>query len=413
MTSDKPRQAAILCGGLGTRMRPYTDTQPKPMMPCNGNPFLYYLLEQLAAQGITHFVLLTGYLGGQIEDYFGDGAKWDWTIIYSKGPVEWDTGRRIWEAKKILEDRFVLLYSDNFVPFPLDRVQAVHKQNALPLTFMASPKSPGNIALDQNNVVTQYDNGRNEQLGFVEIGYMIVEKARTFAFFQTPDCSFSSVLGIMASKKQISAWVQGDSYHSISDPKRWKKAAEYLTPKKIILIDRDGVINKKSTQGRYVNNWSDFEWIDETRSAMRKLSKWGAQFIVITNQAGVGRGMVDPVELTRVHEKMTAELAADGVEVMNIYVCPHHWDDGCSCRKPNPGMFYQASKKYLFRLDKTLFIGDDPRDCQAAWNAGCGSVFLGDEKELAALPLSHQPGLVAPELLSAVEFITINLEQKL
>jgi histidinol-phosphate phosphatase family protein len=413
VTSSKPRQAAILCGGLGTRMRPYTDTQPKPMMPCNGKPFLYYLLEQLAEQGITRFVLLTGYLGEQIEEYFGDGAQWGWTVVYSRGPVEWDTGRRIWEAEKVLEDCFVLLYSDNFVPFPLDRVQAIHEQNALPLTFMASPKCPGNIAIDQHNVVTQYDNSRDEQLGFVEIGYMIVEKKRTLAFFQTPNCSFSSVLKMMASKKQISAWIQNDSYHSISDPERWKETAEYLKPKKIILIDRDGVINQKSTQGRYINNWSEFEWIDETRAAMRKMSGWGAQFIVITNQAGVGRGMVDPVELTRVHENMAAELAADGVEVMNIYVCPHHWDDGCSCRKPNPGLFYQASREYLFRLDKTLFIGDDPRDCQAAWNAGCGSVFLGNKKELTVLPASHQPGLAVRKLLSAVKFITRSLEQNL
>jgi len=98
---------------------------------------------------------------------------------------------------------------------------------------------------------------------------------------------------------------------------------------------------------------------------------------------------------------------------VNIYVCPHHWDDGCFCRKPNPGLFYQASREYLFRLDKTLFIGDDPRDCQAAWNAGCGSVFLGNKEELTVLPASHQPGLAVRELLSAVKFITRSLEQNL
>ena len=200
---SKPEQAVILCGGLGTRLRPYTERMPKPMIPCNDKPFLWYLLQQMEEQGIKRFILLTGFLAEQIEEYFKDGSAWGWQIQYSQGPVEWDTGKRIWEAKEKLEDRFLLLYSDNFVPFPMRKVLTLHEKNMLPLTFMISQKSPGNIAIDQHNVVTQYDNSRDEQLGFVEIGYMIVEKKRTLAFFQIPNCSFSSVLKMMASKKQI------------------------------------------------------------------------------------------------------------------------------------------------------------------------------------------------------------------
>ena len=97
---SKPEQAVILCGGLGTRLRPHTDHLPKPMIPCNGKPFLLYLLQQMEEQGIQRFILLTGYLAEKIEQYFKDGSKWGWEIQYSQGPAEWGTGKRIWEAKE-------------------------------------------------------------------------------------------------------------------------------------------------------------------------------------------------------------------------------------------------------------------------------------------------------------------------
>jgi histidinol-phosphate phosphatase family protein len=403
---NRPEQAVILCGGLGTRLRPHTDNLPKPMISCNGKPFLWYLLKQMEEQEIKRFVLLTGYLAEKIKEYFKDGSEWGWQIQYSQGPADWDTGKRIWEAKEKIDDRFLLLYSDNFVSFPLEKVLALHEQNKKPLTFMVAPKKPGNIALNEIGVVQKYDNDRHDtELNYVDIGYMIVEKERTLKSFETPECSFSSILRKMASQQQISAWIQNDTYHSISDPERWKKTEEYLKPKKILLIDRDGVINKKAPKGEYINKWGDFEWIPETREAMKQLARKGFKFIVISNQAGVARGMIDPKELELVHRHMKADLKKDGIEILDIYVCPHHWDEGCFCRKPNPGMLIQASHEHLFRLDKTLFIGDDPRDCQTAERAGCGSIFVGNTTEIQYLSNEELPLSSSFTLLDAVDKI--------
>ena len=74
-----------------------------------------------------------------------------------------------------------------------------------------------------------------------------------------------------------------------------------------------------------------------------------------------------------------------------MYSCTHHWDDKCKCRKPNPGMLLQASYEWDFRLDKTIFIGDDVRDCQAAYNAGTKSIFIGENDELKKIPYEMQP----------------------
>jgi histidinol-phosphate phosphatase family protein len=402
----KPAQAAILCGGLGTRLRPYTDSMPKPMIDCGGKPFLWHIMQQLSAQGVNRFILLTGYLSEQIEEYFGDGSQWDWDICYSIGPIEWDTGTRIWEARNQLDDIFLLLYSDNFAQFSLDKIFSLHRKNKTSLTLIVAPKKSGNISLGKDSLVRIYDNKRSDLgLDYVEIGYMIIEKDKVLSFYENPDCSLSLILQRMASKDQISAWVQHGSYHSISDPERWKRTAEYLSFKKIILIDRDGVINKKAPQGQYVSKWEDFEWIKETRVAMRALAKNGFKFIVITNQAGISRGLIDPEKLKVIHNNMKDELSDEGIEILDIYVCPHHWDDKCSCRKPNPGMFFQASQDYLFRLEKVLYIGDDSRDCQAASNAGSFSIFIGERSTLSKLDIEELPLLSVTSIKESIKTI--------
>ena len=403
---NKPEQAVILCGGLGARLRPYTNTLPKPMIPCNGRPFLWYLMQQLHAQGIERFLLLTGYLAEIIEDYFSDGSKFGWDVKYSRGEKEWDTGKRIWHAQELIDDRFLLMYSDNIVPFPYERLWQVHLKNNLPLTFMVSPKFPGNIRLDENGVVEKYDNNRSDStLNCVEIGYMVVEKVPVIEEFENIECSLSVVLRKMAAKRMISGYLQQDAYHSVSDFERWKKAERYLQNKKIILIDRDGVINKKAPRGEYISRWEDFHWIADTRSALKALSDNGFKFVVISNQAGINRGMIDSDELERIHLNMLKQCKADGVDILSVHVCPHHWNEGCDCRKPKPGMFYDVSRQWLLRLDRTLFVGDDPRDCQAAFNAGCASVFVGGKDDLVHLSKQEQPLCVNKKLSDSVNVI--------
>ena len=410
----RPQQAVILCGGLGTRLRPFTDSMPKPMMPVDGRPFLEHLLEQLAACGIRRFLLLTGYLGEQIRDHFGNGSSWGWEVEYSRGPVEWDTGRRLWEARQKLAPRFLLNYSDNFVQFSMDRLMALHETEQVSLSLLLAPKAKGNIRVSAEGHIEAYDKTRTgHSLDFVEIGYMIVERDRVLNVFPTidnhPDFSFSEVLQRLAGVNQLAGLAVLDPYHSISDPDRLELIRSYLTPKKILLIDRDGVINKKAPRGEYVSNWEGFEWIGETRQAMRELAARGFKFIVISNQAGIARGMVEPTALEQTHRNMIAELCKDGVEILDVYVCPHHWDEHCDCRKPAPGLFFRASRDHLLRMDHTIYIGDDPRDCLAAYNAGCLSILVGPRDNDVANSKA-KPSLVAATLLDAISWISAHFQ---
>jgi histidinol-phosphate phosphatase family protein len=385
-----PTQAVVFCGGLGTRLRPLTNHLPKPMAPIYGKPFLEYLLEQLSEQGINSFVLLTGYLGEIIQEHFGDGNEWGWDIEYSHGPEDWDTGRRFWEARELLHDRFFLLYSDNFVQFDLKKLMDLHQKEEVALSLLLAQKLNGNIQTSSTGRIEVYDKSRKgDRLDFVEIGYMVVERDFILALYvdipKNPDISFTSILESLVEKKQIAGLVIKDPYHSISDGERLELIRKYLKPKKIILIDRDGTINVKAPQGEYIRTWEEFEWIEDTVKVMKKLAKQGYSFIVITNQAGIARNMVSEKELTRMHQLMVSELKSNGVIVLDIYVCPHHWNDNCDCRKPKAGLFNRIAKEHLLRMDKTLYIGDDLRDCQAAYNAGCGSVLIATNDEYESI----------------------------
>jgi NDP-sugar pyrophosphorylase family protein len=149
-------QAVILCGGLGTRLRPMTNKIPKPLALLNGKPFIDYLLKQLKSQKIMNVLLLTGYLGSLIKKKVGDGKKYGLKITYSDGPIDWDTGRRLWESKKLLDKEFLLLYSDNFSSFNFNYLKELHKKKKLSITLTVSKKTPGNISFSKKKIVKNF-----------------------------------------------------------------------------------------------------------------------------------------------------------------------------------------------------------------------------------------------------------------
>ncbi len=122
---------------------------------------------------------------------------------------------------------------------------------------------------------------------------------------------------------------------------------------------------------------------------------------MISNQAGIARGMVSARSVDCIHQRMKELLEEEGICILDIYVCPHHWDQKCFCRKPEPGSFFEASQKWSFRLDKTYFIGDDPRDCRA----GCRCVYVGEVTDLEDLSPEEQSQFIVNNLNEVVPYL--------
>jgi len=388
-------QAVILCGGRGERLRPLTDTLPKPLAPVAGRPFVAHLLEQLRDEGYREAVLLTGYRGEMIAESLGDGSRFGIRLTYRHGPEEWKTAKRLREVRQALQPHFLLLYGDNYATFQHDRVERVFRDHGRLGCLTVHPRSTrANVAVTEGGEVTAYDPRRTVHgLNAVEIGYALFS-SRIFEFFTDSNESFSTVLARLAAARQLSAFIQRDAYQSISDLDRLAVADAYFTPKKILLIDRDGTINRKPERARYISSWGEWQFVLETLAALKQLGAAGWSFAVISNQAGVARGMVTEEQVREIDRRMKESLDREGVRILGSYYCFHHWDDHCLCRKPEPGMFHAAARDLGLRLDHTWYLGDDPRDCTAAWRAGCRCAYIGPPEELESLPVEERPAAV-------------------
>lgn len=380
-------QAVILAGGIGTRLRPLTYTTPKPMVLVNKRPYLEYLIELLKRNGISEVVLLLGYLHEKIVDHFGDGSDFGISIKYSIGDMSFETGKRIKDAQDIIRERFLLMYCDNYWPLDLTRLVEFHNksQTIATVTVYTNKDSitRNNTYVDEKGYVIKYDKSRKDNdLNGVEIGFFIIDKK---VLDMMPGNNFSfekEILPQLIEKHQLSGYLTGHRYYSISSPERLLAAEKFLLPKKVIFLDRDGVINKKAPKAEYVKSWNEFEFLPGSIDAMKLLSRHDHKIFIITNQAGIARGAMTENDLKAIHSNLKIELEKKNVKIEGIYYCPHGWNDGCDCRKPKPGMFFRAAREHDLDLSKSAFIGDDERDLEAGNAAGCRTLLINPDASL-------------------------------
>jgi len=368
------KQAVILAGGIGTRLRPLTYKIPKPMIRLNDKPFLEYLLELLKENGIKEAILLLGYLSDKIKEYFGDGSNFGIKIKYSIGDVSFETGKRIKNAEDLLHENFLLTYCDNYWPLNLKNLVEYHDyHNVLATVTIYTNKdnfTKSNMKVDNQGYVILYDESRKEKiLSGVDIGFFIINKK---VIELMPDTNFSfekETLPELIKKKQFAGHLTNHRYYSIGKIERLPITEQFLKPKKVLFLDRDGVINKKPPKADYVKSWNEFEFLPGSVEAITLLTKKGYDIYIISNQAGIARGIMTENDLKEIHRNMVNELEKKEGKISDIYYCPHGWDEGCECRKPKPGMFFQAAKEHHIDLTKAVFIGDDERDVEAGETA--------------------------------------------
>ncbi|MCB1684275.1 MAG: D-glycero-beta-D-manno-heptose 1,7-bisphosphate 7-phosphatase [Pseudomonadales bacterium] len=145
-------------------------------------------------------------------------------------------------------------------------------------------------------------------------------------------------------------------------------------PRRLILLDRDGVINFDSPA--FIRSVSDWRPIPGALEAIARLHHRGFQIGVCTNQSGIGRGLLTEATLLEIHARIDRELAAMGAGIHAWRYCPHLPEAGCSCRKPRPGMLLDLIATFAANAADTCFVGDSLRDLQSAQAAGCEPVLV-------------------------------------
>jgi len=163
------------------------------------------------------------------------------------------------------------------------------------------------------------------------------------------------------------------------------KKLEKTTPQKLIILDRDGVINYDSDN--YIKSPEEWIPIEGSLAAIAQLNKAGFLVAIATNQSGIARGFYSSDVLEAMHSKMHKLLKKVGGKIDYISYCPHGPDGGCACRKPKPGMLLEIAKHFSIEPEKVTFIGDSRSDMQAAKSANMAFILVKTgkgEKTLAA-----------------------------
>jgi len=180
--------------------------------------------------------------------------------------------------------------------------------------------------------------------------------------------------------------------------------------KKVVFLDRDGVINEFPGNGNYVTKVKDFRFLPRSLEALRLLKEAKCTVFVISNQAGVGKGVYSLEKLNRINKKMLQGADQAGGHIKKAYYCIHRPDAGCSCRKPNIGSIYKA----LHSIDRsirsaknTYFVGDTKTDIETGFKAGCKTIFVlsGRENRRYMRSWLIKPDYIVKDLYEAVRII--------
>jgi NDP-sugar pyrophosphorylase family protein len=225
------RQAVILAGGLGTRMRPVTETIPKPMIVVAGKPFLQWQLELLRNGGISNALLLVAYLGAQIEEYFGSGAKAGSQLEYSYEPSPLGTGGALKNAEAKLQDWFVLVNGDtylaiNYQKLMEDFVEAdckamivAYEKPAMTMAEVPAGGLPGNLGVRPDGMVTAYRKREPEGLNHIDAGVIILKKEVLKSLPVKRKCSLEEeVYPQLIAYGEMRAWVTTEPFFDMGTP---------------------------------------------------------------------------------------------------------------------------------------------------------------------------------------------------
>ena len=402
----------IMAGGKGTRISSVASDIPKPMIKIDGKPVLEHEIECLNKQGFKDLIITISHLGSIIMDYFGDGSKFGVKIEYFNEVTPLGNAGALFQLKDKLTEDFLLLNADAIFDIDFNRFIKYHKEKGGLVTLFTHPNShpydSGLIITDNEMRVLKWLTKEEERPIYyknrVNAGIHVISPKILEQVIDTPKIDLDrQLLKPLAGTGMIYAYDSPEYVKDMGTPDRFYSVCDdfkkeivqkrnLLNKQKAIFLDRDGTINKYVGFLRDIN---EFELIDGVVEAIKKINHSEYLCIVITNQPVIARGEVTFDELDQIHNKMETLLGNEGCFIDGLYFCPHHKDKGfageiaelkfdCECRKPKPGMLFQASKDFNIDLSQSYMIGDDKNDVLCGKNALCKTGLIGDDKSLKA-----------------------------
>lgn len=402
----KDYTAVIQAGGKGTRMQELTGNKiPKPMLLLNGKPMLQWQIEAIKKYGIDQLIIIIGYLGNKIKEYFGDGNWLGVKIQYIEEKEPLGSAGAFFFLKPLLHTaNFLIVFGDIMFDVDLERMEQFHEIHGSEATLLihpnAHPFDSDLVIMNHENQVTGIDSKHNKRTYWYEncvnsgIYILSADILKNILTVQKLDLEQDVLLPLINHGK-VYGYRTPEYVKDAGTPERFKKVSveqqngiwerKNLSVKQIcVFLDRDGTINQYRG---LISAENQFELEEGVGNAIRRLNEAGLLTIVVTNQPVVARGLCGIDDVQQIHRKMQVLLGKHGAYVDDIMFCPHHPDKGypeenadykitCNCRKPSIGMISNAAEKYNIDLSQSYIIGDSTVDIETGKRAGLQTILV-------------------------------------
>jgi histidinol-phosphate phosphatase family protein len=397
------RQAAILVGGLGTRLGALVADTPKPLLQIGDRPFLAWLLRELVRFGVEEIVLLTGHLSERVEQALAGLAAQlprPVRIVISREPVRAGTGGALRHARHLLDARFLLCNGDSLLDFNLASLLAAASADPpdvlgrITVRAVDDASRYGAVELDGDHVTAFRERPVSPEPapGLINAGIYLLDRRIIETIPEI--CSLErDVLPALAERGALRGTRASGYFIDIGIPADLARAQHELPARlarPALLLDRDGTIN---VDHGWVGSRDRWEWMPGAQAAICRATEAGWHVFVVTNQSGIARGLYDEAALAALHAWMADEIRAAGGTIDDFRHCPYHpeaplpqWRRASDWRKPEPGMILDLLRAWS--PSRALLVGDQPTDLQAATAAGIpGHLFPGGDLDAFIAPL--------------------------
>ncbi len=393
------KQALILVGGRGTRLGEAARDYPKPLVPIAGDTrFLDYLIEDIARHGIEDIILLAGHRAEQVTARYDGKQSRGARLRVVVEPAPAGTAGALRYVADDLDDVFLLTNGDSFLDMnylALTRALGPNDMGAMALRRVPDARRFGRVEISGDRVVGYHEKDASfSGEALISAGVYVLRRTVLDLIATTPCSIETDVFPRMVENRALACAVFDGHFIDIGLPETLAEArAEFAAKMRrgAVFFDRDGTLNRDDG---YTHKPEALHWLPGAVEAIRRCNDAGRLVVVVTNQAGIARGLYPVDAMHRFHAQMQADLRAAGAHVDAFYFSPYHADGvvpGLAHadhpdRKPNPGMLRRAELEWPTDKARSFMVGDNERDSGAAAAFGVPCVLV-------------KPG----EILSAVE----------
>jgi D-glycero-D-manno-heptose 1,7-bisphosphate phosphatase len=387
------RQCAILAGGPA--IRPGDDHTPTPILRVAGRPFIAWLMREMLRFGVDEFLILTGHLSDAVQNAVIDAADSlpkRVKLAFSEEPQRAGSGGALFHARPQLHERFLLCTGHSLFDCNLGMLIGAFAHDPdevlgrLVVRRVPDAAHVGHITLDGDRVtsVSEHPDAAAVMQGIIPAGIAALD--RRVLDHLSPTCSFEhDLLPRLAGAGALRATLEHGWFADIGVPADLAHARRELAScmdRPALFLDRDGVLN---VDHGYVGSQDRWEWVEGAREAVALACAHGWHVFVVTNQAGIARGLYGVQEVDSLLAWLADELRRAGGTLDDFRYCPYHteaevdvWRRDSDWRKPAPGMILDLLKTWELDARRCIMIGDKDTDMQAAAAAGvAGHLFPG------------------------------------